>query len=381
MNIAHVISSMHPDQGGPPAVALRIAAAQRHQGHSVSLISYDLNESDEKVVSKVTAEFDDLGFGTDHWVRLKGTNGKEGNRLLSIIKTLDFVHIHGVWGTLPLRVASMAYKQGVPYTITPHGMLDPWCMRQKALKKKIGLILGYRKMLNRANFLHVLNFDEGELMKPLGLSARRITIPNGVFLNEIDPLPDKGLFREAYPQIGKNPFVLFLSRLHYKKGLDYLADAFSLAAEAHPDAWLVVAGPDGGALKAFEEQIQSLGIADRVLLTGPIYGEAKYHALVDANCFCLPSRQEGFSIAITEALACGRPVVITENCHFPEVAEVGAGHVCPLSGATVGQALIEVLGDPGRAEAMGTAGRALIEERFTWPKIAERCLKAYRGEI
>lgn len=372
---------MDPAQGGPPVVALRIASALAQQGNNVQLVSYAMNDAKPDVLEKVNKEFDTLGLGKNNWIQLEGKVGRDMKRLCRIIQHADFVHIHGVWNMLTLRAAKIARNKNVPYSVTPHGMLDPWCLEQKAIKKKLALLLGFRKMLNGAAFLHVLNKDEGDLMRPLNLTSKPITIPNGVFLNEIDPLPPKGLFRQKYSDIGNKPFVLFLSRLHYKKGLDYLAESFQYAKDIYPDTWLVVAGPDGGSKDAFQRQIKELGIADQVLLTGPIYGDEKYHALIDASCFCLPSRQEGFSIAITEALACSRPVVISQNCHFPEVEQAEAGYVCQLSVESLGKSLVAILEDTTKSELMGKNGRALIEERYTWPRIAERCLEAYKGLI
>ncbi|MCC5828284.1 MAG: glycosyltransferase, partial [Phycisphaeraceae bacterium] len=99
---------------------------------------------------------------------------------------------------------------------------------------------------------------------------------------------------------------------------------------------------------------------------------------VDATCFCLPSHQEGFSIAITEAVACGVPSVITEGCHFPEVQEANAGFVVPLDSKKVAEALLRILGDKELRLTMSNNGRTLIRQRFTWPIIAEQAVKAYQ---
>lgn len=372
MKIVHLINSIDPAHGGPTAVVLRLAAAQATLGHDVTIASNDRTQGPERAYAQLNA----LGLDDKQWVQI-GTDAT----LQQAIDGADMLHTHGVWCRLVTKGTAAARKIGVPYAVTPHGMLDPWCLAQKTLKKKIALALFTRRMINGAAFIHVLNKDEGELIMPLGLTARPITIPNGVSLDEIDPLPEPGLFRKTCPQLGDRPFVLFLSRLHHKKGLDYLADAFKRVIDTRPDTHLVVAGPDGGAQKPFEGQIKTLGIQERVLITGPIYGREKLEALVDADVFCLPSRQEGFSIAVTEALACGLPAVISEDCHFPEVAQVGAGRVCKLSADAVGEALIEILGDAEQAKRMGAAGRALIESRYTWPRIAERCVQAYRGAL
>jgi glycosyltransferase involved in cell wall biosynthesis len=144
---------------------------------------------------------------------------------------------------------------------------------------------------------------------------------------------------------------------------------------------LVVAGPDEGAKAAFEAQIANLGIADRVHLVGPIYGARKLSALRDCDCFCLPSRQEGFSLAVTEAMACEAPVVISTQCHFPEVKQAGAGIIVQLNAEAIAAALAAVLCDPAAARQMGRNGRELVVSRFTWPKVAEEMIDNYRRAI
>jgi glycosyltransferase involved in cell wall biosynthesis len=256
-------------------------------------------------------------------------------------------------------------------------MLDPYSLAQKKWKKKVALLLGYRAMLNHAAFLHTGNADEVRLIEPLRLAPPCRTIPNGVFLEELLPLPPAGSFYAKHPEVDRQPFILFLARLHHKKGLDYLADAFKFTAAKMPDVRLVVAGPDGGARQMFVDRIASAGLLARVHVVGPLYHRDRLDAMADASCFCLPSRQEGFSLAITEALGCGLPVVISQNCHFPEVADFGAGLVLPLEAPALAEGLLSVLGDPGLRERMSRAGSKMIRERYTWPVIARQTIDAY----
>jgi glycosyltransferase involved in cell wall biosynthesis len=144
---------------------------------------------------------------------------------------------------------------------------------------------------------------------------------------------------------------------------------------------LVIAGPDGGAREPFIAQIRQASLENRVHLVGPLYGPDKLAALADATCFCLPSRQEGFSVAITEALACGVPAVISDACHFPEVAEQDAGLVTPLDPAQIAQALLQVLRDPSARSRMGAAGRALVQARYTWPQVARQMAESYQQAV
>jgi glycosyltransferase involved in cell wall biosynthesis len=257
-------------------------------------------------------------------------------------------------------------------------MLDPWSLRQKATKKRIALLLGYRKMLAETCFLHALNSDEKALIEQLGLPCPIEVISNGVFLEEIEPLPARGTFYAAHPPLRSRPFVLFLGRLHYKKGLDYLADAFALLAQVNEQVQLVVAGPDGGEREVFQQRVRHLGITQRVHIIGPLYGREKIAALVDAACFCLPSRQEGFSVAVTEALACGLPAIVSRACHFPEIAEVGAGEIVPLEARAIVAALGRMLSDSQRRDTMGKAGRELVASRYTWSRVATQTLQVHQ---
>ncbi|KQT04780.1 MULTISPECIES: glycosyltransferase [unclassified Rhizobium] len=381
MKVVHVIASIDPDGGGLQAVAVRIAAAQCLLGHTVHLVSY-LGKVAARDVFETIKEVP--GFGNIIWHLLPGPDpmetflSLEGRRVLrDVSQDADVFHLHGVWEPVLKCAAHVAKTAGIRYCVCPAGMLDRWSMQQKPWKKRAALKLGYRHMLDNAHFIHALNLDEANLMEPLRLKAPRKIIPNGVFVEEFVPLPERGLFRSRFEFPDDRRFVLFLSRLHYKKGLDVLAKAFRAVANVCLDVDLIIAGPDGGARTGLMSLIHDLALEDRVRVIGPIYGAAKLHALVDAACFCLPSRQEGFSVAITEALACATPVVITENCHFPEVEEADAGVIVKLDPQAVASALISVLYDPSRANEMGRNGRALVLENYTWPRIAQMTLDAY----
>ena len=145
---------------------------------------------------------------------------------------------------------------------------------------------------------------------------------------------------------------------------------------------MVVAGPDDGARADFERRVAAAGLTDRVHMPGPIYGPEKLSAVAGAACFCLPSRQEGFSVAILERWRAARRSWCPPECHFPEVAEAGAGEIVPLDAAAIAAALGRVLADARLPTTrMGKAGRELVAARFTWPRIAERSIETYAGLI
>ncbi|CAD7044499.1 glycosyl transferase [Pseudorhizobium endolithicum] len=381
MKIVHVIASIDPKFGGPQAVVQRIAAAQAALGHDVHIVSYCNTDVAKQVLTlggNIPA-FDGINWHIipearmlERLLCLRGLK-----RLHMVLENASFLHLHGVWDPFLLWAASMGRQRKVPYCICTSGMLDVWSMEQKRLKKRLAFLLGYRRMLDSAAFLHALNADEVELMKPLKLAAPAAIIPNGIFPQEFGEMPPKGSFQQKIGLASHRRYILFLSRLHFKKGLDILAGAFAVLAPVLLDVDLVVAGPPDGAEDEFAQLIREAGLEQRVHMVGPLYGQDKLAALNDAHCFCLPSRQEGFSIAITEALACAIPVVITESCHFPEVSAQKAGLVVPAQPREVAFALKTVLEDTAMARAMGQNGRQLVMENYVWPAIANATLRNY----
>jgi glycosyltransferase involved in cell wall biosynthesis len=379
MRILHVISCVDAKHGGPPMVASRLAAAQVTQGCRAGLLSY---EPDSEKTS-IPASLPGIPGGPGVEVILAGrrtgmesfTARRARAAIRAAIDRYDLLHLNGVWDPILLAAAKEARHVGKPYVLTPHGMLDPWALSQRKAKKRLAMLLGVRRMLNEAAFLHLLNPDELALIKPLGLKTPGEIIPNGVFLEEFSNLPARGSFYASHPELQGQPFILFLSRLHFKKGLDYLAGAFAILAPQRPDLRLVVAGADDGYLATFQRMVAEHRLTDRTHVVGALYGRDKLAAFVDAAAFCLPSRQEGFSIAITEALACGTPAVVTDACHFPEVQEAGAGACTALDAAAVAQGLAAVL-DQDR-QRLGAAGQQLVRTRFTWPLVARRSMEAY----
>ena len=381
MRILHVTISLDPDLGGPPAVVARLSAAQAALGHRVHLLSYRSPAGAARMLDALSQVpgFDLVQCNfLEPPGRVERVFALKAKRYVSErLEDFDIIHVHGIWERISKVAADVARRSRKPYVVAPHGMLNPWSLQYKRLKKRIALALGYRRMLNGVTFLHTLNADEEEFVRSTGLDCPLEIIPNGIFLEAIEPLPPADQFRAAHPELLNDPYILFLSRLHVVKGLDFLADAFALVAKQNGSVRLVVVGPDGGARGDFEARIERAGLRDRVHLVGPLYGTHKFAAITGCACFCLPSRQEGFSIAITEALACRVPVVISDQCHFPQVAAAKAGYVVELNPQSIADGLLAVLANPERAKAMGEAGRNLVESQFTWHSIAKQCIAAY----
>jgi glycosyltransferase involved in cell wall biosynthesis len=287
----------------------------------------------------------------------------------------DVVHIHAVFSHACLAAASACQRHRVPYIVRPLGSLDPWSLRQKSFKKQAMWRLGGHKMLRQAAAIHYTTRAEQRLAEtPLGLS-RGVVIPLGVNQQAYATTANVAAFRAHHPGLEEHPYVVVLGRLHPKKGLELLIDAF---AQAAPDNWrLVVAGEGDPTYTSELKRLADQRTPGRVLFVGWVEGEEKVAALQGAALLALPSHSENFGLVVVEALACGVPVLVSPHVNLADdVQAVGAGWVVPLHPAALAQGLAEALGRPEERERRGAAGRQLAAQ-FTWPSVAAQLAQLY----
>ena len=382
LKIVHVYNVLDPANGGPPHVIRGLVAGQQALGHDVRLISSDPENS------QAVDEF--LGDYLDHLPKRFVVQPRffvpvlTRKTLLEALEGADVAHLHGIWPVVTLLAAQMCRTMGIPYVLAPHGSLHAGALGEKRLKKLVGMwTLGYRQLIARASAIHALNEEEASgAVQPafvgVRLPERAAVIPNGIFPAEFIDGPDVDVFRRSVTGLNDAPYVLFLSRLHQGKGCDLLGEAFGYLARERPDIHLVAVGQDQGAATDLKRAAHTMGFTDRLHLTGPIFDERKHAAYRGASLFCLPSRHEGFSMAITEALAWSTPVVVSRKCHFPLVTEARCGVETSLEPRDIARAMLHVLSNPSEASDMGRRGKALVEARFTWPRIAEQTIELYR---
>ena len=304
VRILHISQSMDPRWGGPPKITACIASSQAAIGHEVSIAARAEHGREDSIkallgtipgMDKVAMELLEPVSPLREILSYKAGDGLE-----ELVRSSDVVHIHNVWDPFNIPAAKLARKHSKPHYILLNGMLDPWCMNEKRLKKNILMKLRWREFLDGATALHCGNRDEIELIKPLGLTAPREMIPNGVFPDEIaPPTEDAGFFKD-HPELADLKIMLFMSRLHHKKGLDHLAESFAIFARDNDDVHLVVAGPEEGSGDDFRARISRHGIDHRVHMVGPVYGPQKWQLLHASECFVLTSHQEGFSVDLSD---------------------------------------------------------------------------------
>jgi glycosyltransferase involved in cell wall biosynthesis len=295
------------------------------------------------------------------------------------VRSADVVHLHGLWQSHTRRGAREARRRMIPYLIAAHGMAEPWALRHKALKKRVYSALVEGRNLRRASCLHALSRPEIGHLRALAPRTPVCLVPNGVDLAAFEGLPARSELEAQHPELRGKFVLLFLGRLHVKKGLDLLAEALRQVAPDHPGLHLLLAGNEDGAGAPFLRRIEACGLRDRVTRLGHVSGLAARRAWAAADAFVLPSYSEGFSMAILEALACRVPALVTTACHFAELGTVGAGVVVEPNEPGVTRGLRELLERSAdeRAE-MARRGRQLVEGRYTWDRQAGRLAEVYR---
>ena len=293
----------------------------------------------------------------------------------------DVAMVLGGWGYINLASRLALPKLGLPYMLNPQGLFDPWAFRHKHLKKLLYWHLVEKRNYAGAAGIVALTDSEAAQVKEYinGVPVR--VIPNGVNLKHFQPLASQEEPERSFPALANSPYILFLSRLHPKKGLDLLFPAFQrllalCRQQDSPEPYLVVAGDGEQKYKHdLENLVQRLEIADRVLFTGLVTGDVKLTLLHHCSFMILPSRGEGLPMAVLETMACGKPVVITPGCYLPEVARTGAGLEVELEIEPLAQAMLRLWNNPGMRGEMGEKALNLVKEKFTWEKIAEQTVQ------
>jgi glycosyltransferase involved in cell wall biosynthesis len=301
-------------------------------------------------------------------------------KLRKEIKSFDIVHMHN-YITFQNTVASHYARQyGVPCVLQAHGALARKLGRKWV--NKISDTVWGRRILRDASKVIAVTKIEAKQYQDLGLSEDKIeVVPNGIDLSEFDNLPERGEFRRKYGFNDNEKIILYLGRVHKIKGLDLLARAFADLSKPLNDIRLVIVGPDDGYLSSLKKLVAALGISDKVLFTGPLHGQEKLKAYVDAEVYVLPSVYEIFGITVLEALGCGTPVIVTDRCGIADVIDGQAGLVVPYDEEQLRNAVLKLLDDDKMRQRFSQKGKLLVREKFNWEQIVEQIEGLYERVI
>lgn len=293
----------------------------------------------------------------------------------------DILHSHGIWHYPSLAANRFSRRKQMPYLITIHGMLDPWALGNSRLKKRVAGWLFEDEHLKNAACLCALCESEARSIRAYGLKNPICVVPNGtdlpVAISSPHPPPGQGLIPQ-YQNV-----LLYLGRLDPKKNLLNLVKAWALVANQNSEyakTWtLIIAGTDRlGHTMELKALVRELGLGSRIQFIGPQYDEAKSSSLRGAMAFILPSLSEGLPMSVLEAWSYGLPVVMTPECNLPEGFARRAAIKIGQNPDAIADGLVLLLEmSASERAAMGHNGRKLVEERFTWPKIASDMRAVY----
>lgn len=384
MHILHISPYYVPAYsfGGVVSMLEGLAQAQLAQGHQVTVLTTDAYSLEQSFQGNLVENLNGVQVircpNRIYPLRRFNLSTPQGIRqqAQSLIPQVDIIHLHEFRTVENVLVSPITTKHSKPIVLSPHGTLT--YSTGRSLSKSV-----WDKIISpqiAKHIQHVVSLADAEQVDAQALwqqfsNSRPAfsVIPNGVNLSDYDNLPDGSTFREKY-HLGDDRIILFMGRLHQRKGVDLLAKAFKQANL--PNTKLVFAGSDDG-MQAILETL----INEHIILTGFLNGDERLAALAAADIFVLPAIGEGISMASLEAMAAAVPAVLSTGCNLPEVAEVNAGLVIEPTIANLTDALQDMFSDNAQLEQMGENARNLIAQKFTWDKIASQLEAVYNSLI
>jgi glycosyltransferase involved in cell wall biosynthesis len=296
-------------------------------------------------------------------------------QLRALARGADVALLMSHWSVLNALVARAMRRQGKPYVVLPAGAL-PQSGRSALLKRIYNLAAGRSIVRGAAAGIATTRLEVAHF-RAYGIDMNAVR----VIANAVDPLPSvtseqRQAFRAANG-LGETPFVLFAGRLNPIKGPDLLLRAFASVAARHPRWHLVFAGADEGMLDSLRAEVDAAGLQDCVRFLGFLAGSEKAACYREAALLAVPSRREAMSLVALEAGSAATPVLVTEDCGFPEVAEAGGGLVVPTTADGLARGLDAMLAEDAGLDAMGDRLRALVLQQFSWEVIVRRYREAF----
>lgn len=324
-------------------------------------------------------------FTFTRFFEFMGSNGWQFSRQITCalknnLKDFDLIYILEPWSYPAVAAVYYSRKHKLPYMIVPQGMLYPYAFSQKICKKWPYYQLVIRKNLEAASVIQYTTEDEAEKTHSfLGLTNRAIIIPNAIDLLEFSGFIAQKRLRARYPHLKDKKIILFLSRIHWIKGLDILVQAFARLAKERKDLHLLIIGGDKDRYsKVVKKWIRKYQISEDVTFGGMLTGREKLEAYADSDIFVLPSYSDNFGIVAAEAMASRLPVVISNRVGiYREVERNKAGIVIDANTESLYRAVKLLLENSELRKEIAAKGRKLVEEYYDVEKVADKMIKTF----
>jgi glycosyltransferase involved in cell wall biosynthesis len=378
MRVLHVIPSVAERSGGPATAIVPMCRALKQEGVEVLLVSTDAGMDQDASVAEykgIPAKF----FPTQIGHSFKYSRPLS-TWLVSNIQQFDVAHIHAVFNHSSIAAAHVCRRARVPYVVRPLGTLEPWSMTQKSLRKRVFWQVSGKGMLRRAAAIHYTTEAEKlSTERLLGLNHGKV-IALGIEANWATSSTDARLDHH-FPELVSGPYVLVLSRLHPKKGLDVLIDAFLSLVQVQKFAhWRLVIAGDGPTDYVLKLKAMA-GASSQIMFTGWLDGEKKDAVLSGASLLVLPSHQENFGLCVVEALSHSVPVLVSPHVNLAEeIVLANAGWIATVDKHALMARLAEVLSDEEERALRGQAGKQLAQ-KYSWGTVAKSLVDLYKELI
>jgi glycosyltransferase involved in cell wall biosynthesis len=387
MKILHVVGTYIPGwrAGGPIKSVSTLCSKLAERGHDVTVFTTNLDGTNV------------LDVPTDKTVLIDGVKvnyykGRIPSYAFSVplakalkknVDKFDLIHIHSIFYWPTLIASYYGKKHGVPYIITPRGMLDPACWNGTRLKKMLYGFLIEKFNFSGSGLLHFTSEREMKNSYLFGLNLPFRVVPNGIRPEDFFRMPEAQTFFEKYPDLKGKTIILFLARLNRIKGIDILSKAYGKLARERDDVHLVIAGPDQ---EGYGEKVKSWfkaeGVFKRVTFTGMLNSNEKLHAFAASDVFVLPSYSENFGMAVVEAMAAGVPVVISNRVGIhKEVEQNRAGIIVETVPESIYSGIKKLLDSPVIRGELIINGKRLVEDYYDINRVADMMIISYKEVI
>lgn len=384
MRVLHVIPSVASVRGGPSQAVIEMVKALRDQGIDAEIVTtnddgpnlLDVPIGQRTDYQQVPVWFFPRFSPSFHALREFAFSSQLTTWLWQVIHQYHLLHVHAIFSYPSTAAMTIARLKQIPYIVRPLGQLCEWSLQQSARKKQIYLRLIEQANLNHSQALHLTSHQEQHEVSRFSLRTPSFILPHGVCIPP--KIADaRQRLRQHLRLPTDEPIILFLSRLHPKKGLDYLIPA--LGKISNYRFTFVIAGSGS---PEYESEVESLlvshGIRHRTHITGFVKGEIKNIFMQGADLFTLTSYSENFGVAVLEALAIGLPVLVTRSVALADLVEQQhLGYVTEIDVEAIASTIQQALKDPQDAKSMGKRACQFIFEKYAWEQIATKMIEVY----
>lgn len=360
MKILSFIVDIDKKSGGPSRSVPMMAKGLAKTGNDITLMTFRSNEMNIEALQGTPVELKILE--QDYSI-------KEIENYITT-ESFDIIQLQSIWHPSYHRIAKICRKHDIPYLITPRGMLEPWSLSQKKWKKKLALLLYQMRDLNKASCIYTTSEMEASNVKQLGVKSNISVIPNGI---DINGYPCRSTRNNIKKQI------LFLSRIHEKKGIELLINAWKTLHAEYPDWSIKIVGNgEDSYIKKLKETISKHQLDECIEIMPPAFGSSKIALYQSSSLFVLPSYSENFGMVIAEALSCGVPVITTNYTPWEFLNSTNTGWCIGLSEDNLKNSLREALNRSlDELYEMGQRGSQLVGEKFDYRSVAIKTINLY----